>query len=293
VPDSVTGNAVVVELRPARLASRSVALAIDIAVMLAAFAVLLVVLSLAGVLGDFDPALAAAVAVVVTVSVFVGYPVTVETLSRGRSLGKLVMGLRVVREDGGPIRFRHALTRGLVGFVVDFGVLSAFTGAIGLISSLVSAHGRRIGDLLAGTLVVRERTPKPGTADIRMPPELATWAASLSLSGLPDGLALRVRDFLRRAPALTPKARTALGGSLAAEVTAHTDPPPPPGTPPEAHLAAVIAERRRREDDRLAAQQPPPAVPEQSPPPADPSRWRDVPPAPPPTEVHEGFTLPR
>jgi uncharacterized RDD family membrane protein YckC len=288
VTDAVTGNAVVVELRPARLASRAVALAIDIAVMLVAFAALLVVLAVSGLVEGVDTALATAVALVVTLSVFVGYPVVFETLTRGRSLGKLAVGLRVVREDGGPIRFRHALTRGLTGYVVDFGLLSGFTGAIGLITSLVSDRGRRVGDVLAGTLVVWTRVPKAAAvAPVEMPAQLAGWAATLSLSGLPDPLALQVRDFLRRAPRLAPKARTALGAALSAEVAALTT-EPPPGTPPETHLAAVLAERRRREDDRLAAQRTPEAAE-----PADPSRWRVERSAPPPADGSGGFALPR
>jgi uncharacterized RDD family membrane protein YckC len=288
VTDAVTGNAVLVELRPARLASRAVALAIDIAVMALVFGVLLVVLALSGLVEGVDTALATAVALVVTLSVFVGYPVVFETLTRGRSLGKLAVGLRVVREDGGPIRFRHALTRGLVGYVVDFGLLSGFTGAIGLITSLVSARGRRVGDLLAGTLVVWARVPAPAApAPIEMPAPLAGWAATLSLSGLPDPLALQVRDFLRRAPRLAPKARAALGEALSAEVAALTA-EPPPDTPPEVHLAAVAAERRRREDERLAAQRAP--APDE---PAGPSRWRLESPAPPPADGPDGFVLPR
>jgi uncharacterized RDD family membrane protein YckC len=299
VSDAVTGNAVLVELRPARLASRAVALAIDVAVMLLAFGALLVVLALSGLVEGVDTALAAAVGLVVTLSVFVGYPVVFETLTRGRSLGKLAVGLRVVREDGGPIRFRHALTRGLVGYVVDFGLLSGFTGAIGLISSLASARGRRVGDVLAGTLVVWARVPATAAAaPIEMPAPLAGWAATLSLSGLPDPLALQVRDFLRRAPRLAPKARTAMAGSLSAEVAGLTA-EPPPGTPPEAHLAAVVAERRRREDERLAAQNPAaqnpaaqdPAV--QHPAEPDPARWRAGAPTPPPADRPDGFALPR
>ena len=292
--DVVTGNAVVVELRLARLASRSLALAVDVALMLAVFAVLLVVFALTGALGDVDPALAAAIGLIVTVSVFVGYPVACETLTRGRSLGKIALGLRVVREDGGPIRFRHALTRGLAGFVIDFGLLSAFTGAIGLISSLASERGRRVGDMLAGTVVVRERLPRTTLTDIRMPEQLAGWAAALSLSQLPDPLALQTRDFLQRVSALAPRARTALGESLAAAVAAHTSPAPPPGTPVETYLAAVLAERRRREDERLAGRQAPaPTTQERAP--TEPSKWQNAPgtASPPPPPQNDGFVLPR
>lgn len=306
----ITGNAVVLELPPARLASRSLAFAIDLAVMLAVFLLLLVVLGLTGALGEFDTALAAAIGLLVTVSVFIVYPVTLETLTRGRSLGKMALGLRVVREDGGPIRFRHALVRGLAGFVVDFGVLSAFTGAIAVISSLASARGRRVGDALAGTLVVRERLPATVAREIGMPPELAAWAPALSLSQLPDPLALQARQFLQRAGSLEPRVRATLGDSLAGEVAASTSPAPPPGTPAEAYLAAVLAERRRREGDRLAAQRDAAAAPALSspaPPEAARSTGQDpatAPPTPPvllepptpptpPEPPDGGFALPR
>ena len=251
----ITGDGVLVELRPARLASRSLAFAVDLAVMLAGFAALLLVFTATGALGEFDLALTATIGVVVTVSAFIVYPVTVETLTRGRSLGKAALGLRVVREDGGPIRFRHALTRGLAGFVIDFGVLSAFCGVIGLISSLVSARGRRVGDALAGTVVVRERVPRVASEPVPMPPALAGWARSLSLSQLPDPLALQARQFLQRGSELDPRVRATLGESLAAEIAACTGPPPPPGTGAEPYLSAVLAERRRREAERLQAQQ--------------------------------------
>ena len=90
--------------------------------------------------------------------VLVGGPIAVETLSHGRSLGKLACGLRVVRDDGGPIRFRHALVRGAIGVVE---ILMTF-GVVACVASLVSARGRRLGDVFAGTLVVRERVPAPG-----------------------------------------------------------------------------------------------------------------------------------
>ena len=249
--DLIIGEAVVLELRLARLPSRAIAFGIDLAVMLTAF--LLVVAITAGVLGGLDDALAAALVLVLTLAVFIGYPVTLETLTRGRSVGKLAMGLRVVRDDGGPVRFRHALTRGLAGFIVDFGLFSLFTGAVALIASLSSARGQRVGDILAGTVVLREREPVQRAPVVEMPRSLAGWAGSVQISRLPDDLALAARLFLLRADQLDPWARVRIADRLAAEVAEHVSPPPPPGTPAETYLAAVIAERRRRESARLAA----------------------------------------
>ncbi|MBW5426120.1 RDD family protein, partial [Streptomyces sp. BG9H] len=120
----VTGEAVALELRPAKLPSRMLALLIDMAVVWAVY--LAVTVGVIASTSSLDDAAAAAVAVAGFVLILVGGPIAVETLSHGRSLGKLACGLRVVRDDGGPIRFRHALVRGAVGVVeilLTFGVV--------------------------------------------------------------------------------------------------------------------------------------------------------------------------
>lgn len=239
--DLVTGDAVVLELRLAKLASRSLALAIDLTVqlILATGGTFLV----AGVAGFVDDALSAAIGLVLFVAVVVGYPVAFETATRGRSLGKMALGLRVVREDGGPIRFRHAFVRGLLSVVE---IWLTF-GAVALITSLASAKGRRLGDFLAGTVVVRERVPVRGAPIAAMPAPLAGWAPSLDLSRVPDDLALAARQYLSRYSDLAPEVRDDMGSRLASSMAALTAPPPPPGTPHWAFLSAVLAERRRRD----------------------------------------------
>lgn len=243
--DLVTGEAVVLELRLAKVASRLLSLAIDLTVQVA----LLIagILVIGGVAGSVDDAAAAAITSVFLVTVIVGYPVTFETLSRGRTLGKMALGLRVVREDGGPIRFRHALVRALAA-VIEIWVT---VGAVALVISLASSKGKRLGDFLAGTVVVRERVPVSAAPMVAMPPILAGWASGLDLSRLPDDLALAARQFLSRARELSPEVRESMGARLAGSMAAHTSPPPPPGVPPWAFLSAVLAERRRRESMRL------------------------------------------
>src|SRR4051812_23635067 len=109
----VTGEAVVLGLQPAKLPSRMVAGAIDLVVWWVVCVG--VAFAMAGATASLDSAAQAAVSVAALLACVVGLPVMVETLSRGRSLGKVIFGLRVVRDDGGPIRFRHALVRGAVG----------------------------------------------------------------------------------------------------------------------------------------------------------------------------------
>jgi uncharacterized RDD family membrane protein YckC len=274
VTDLVTGEAVVLELRLAKFASRTLSLLID----LVAQVVLLIVgiLVLYGVAGSLDDAASAAIVTVFLVLVIIGYPVTFETLSRGRTLGKMALGLRVVREDGGPIRFRHALVRGMAG-VVEIWI--AF-GAVALVVSLASSQGRRMGDFLAGTVVVRERVPTTSAPMVSMPPMLAAWASTLDLSRLPDDLALAARQYLSRALELAPEVRESMGARLAASMATFTSPPPPPGVPPWAFLSAVLAERRRREAVRLGVGNAAPHQPFYAA--APPSPYGAAPPAPSP-----------
>ncbi|MEJ2859581.1 RDD family protein [Actinomycetospora flava] len=246
----VIGEAVELDVRTARLPSRALSFALDALIMVALLFLVLLAIELAG--SDVDTALAAAAGLAITVGVFVGYPLLWETLTRGRSPGKYAMGLRVVRTDGGPIVFRHALARALAGFIVDFGLLSFFTGVIGIVVSASTARGQRVGDLLAGTIVVRERLPRTGLPGLPpADPALAAWAQRCELADLPDDLALAARQFLVRAGQLAAPMRAQLGTRLAADVAARVAPPPPPGTPPEAYLLAVLGERRRRETARL------------------------------------------
>jgi uncharacterized RDD family membrane protein YckC len=239
VGDLVTGEAVVLDLRVAKLASRAVAFALDVVVQ----ALLLLFVYL--IMPDVDDALLTALALALTVLVLIGYPTTVETLTRGRSLGKLVMGLRVVRDDGGAIRFRHALVRALGGFFVDFWALG-LAGAVALFVSLFSPQGKRVGDYLAGTLVIHTRVPRQDMELVDMPPQLADWARGLDLSQLPDELVLAARQYLSRYDELGEKARWELGARLADDVGAAVRSPRVDYTHPHPYLAAVLAERRRR-----------------------------------------------
>ncbi|MFI1815259.1 RDD family protein [Streptomyces sp. NPDC020422] len=241
----VTGDAVVLGLQPARLPSRALALLIDLVVVWAAY--LLISLGLALATASLDEAAAMALSIVSFLLILVGAPIAVETLSHGRSLGKLACGLRVVRDDGGPIRFRHALMRGAMGVVE---ILMTF-GVVACIASLVSERGRRIGDVFAGTLVVRERVASaPNAAVPPPPPWLVGRFTELDLSAVPDGLWLEIRQYLTRMGQLDPAIGQRLAERLADELVARTGTPPPPGVPAAAYLAGVVAERQARDARR-------------------------------------------
>jgi uncharacterized RDD family membrane protein YckC len=240
----VTGDAVVLDVQIAQLPVRAVSALIDIIVMFVGY--VLGLMLWAATLTEFDDALTAAFLIIFTVLTFVGYPLAFETTTRGRSIGKIVMGLRVVSDDGGPERFRQALFRALAS-VVEIWTLA---GSPAVICSILSPKAKRIGDIFAGTVVVSERGPRLAPPP-PMPPQLAWWASSLQLSGLPAGQAEVARQFLSRAQQLDPGLRAQMAYRIAGDVVARIAPPPPPGVPPELILAAVLAERHRRELARL------------------------------------------
>ncbi|MGZ3115849.1 RDD family protein [Streptomyces sp. H62] len=243
--DLVTGEAVALELRPARLPSRALAVLLDLAVAVAVYVA--VTVALVASTASLDVAAQTALSIAAFVLVLVGGPIAVETLSHGRSLGKMACGLRVVRDDGGPVRFRHSLVRGLIGVIE---ILMTF-GVVACIASLVSARGRRLGDVFAGTLVVRERVPvAPAGFMPPPPPWLAGRFAELDLSAVPDDLWLAVRQCLTRMGQLDPRVGWTMAERLASDVAARTGAPAPHGVPPAAYLAAVVQERQVREARR-------------------------------------------
>ena len=246
--DVVTGEAVALDLPPASFGLRAASGLIDVLIQTIAL-VLLLTIGVAA-FADTDEALLMAVIICGVAFVLVGYPTLIETLTRGRTVGHWALGLRTVRDDAGPITFRHALMRSLVAVIEVWG----FSGVPALISALVSEKGKRLGDYAAGTYVVRERFAFPHPQPIGMPHALGPWAYSADIAGLPDGLALTVRQFLQRAPSLNPASRWQLAVQLATAVGKYAAPEPPPGTHPEQFLAAVLAERGRRDSLRLQRQ---------------------------------------
>ncbi len=244
--DLVTGEAVALDLPPVGLGTRIASGLLDVLATFTLFIALafgLVIAALQTSEAMLDLAMLAAMIVS-----FLVFPTAIETLTRGRSLGKLAFGLRAVRDDAGAISFQHAFVRALVGVVEIY----FFFGGPAFFSALLSSRGKRLGDYAAGTYVVRERVRLTLPPPAQMPPPLAAWAAGADMTALPTGLALAVRQFLGRLPQLDPASRAAIGNRLATAVSEHVAPAPPPGTPPEAYLAAVVASRRERDAARLA-----------------------------------------
>lgn len=242
---TVTSEAVEVELPVAGVMIRAASQAIDIIVLMVAGVVFGVIVT--RIMPHVSGAVAQTLLIVFVVGLVLGIPITLETVTRGKTIGKLALGLRTVRDDGGPITFRHAVVRGLVGWVEIY----LAQGSVALVAALLTSRNRRLGDLAAGTFVINERQTMRMPVPTEMPSQLSGWASSADIAALPDSLALATRQFLQRAPMLEPQSRHAFGLDLAHQVSRYVAPQPPPGHHPETFLAAVLASRRRRDMDRL------------------------------------------
>lgn len=243
--DMVTGEGVAVEVPVASVAARMASGAIDVVVAVAVLVGGFLVFGMG--LGGASEAVAGIVGIVWSTLVIVGLPAALETSTRGRTLGKMALGLRAVRDDGGPVTGRHALVRALVGYVEIY----LLFGVPALVTAMIHPRAKRLGDMAAGTVVVSQRARLRLTPPPAMPPWLQQWAASADISPLPSGLTVAVRQFLARAPGLSPESRRTIGLDLLRATLQHVSPPPPGAFHPEVVLSAVVAERRRRDLGRL------------------------------------------
>jgi uncharacterized RDD family membrane protein YckC len=237
----MTGEAVALDVRPTAFVLRAAGAAIDFLVSGAALVLLLLAVSSPFISRLLDDGTGPAVTVTVLVFCLVVIPTAVEVATRGKSLGRLAVGARIVRDDGGAIGFRHAFVRALTGVLELFFTL----GGIAAVVALLAPRSKRLGDLLAGTYSQNERVPRVFATPATMPPALAGWAATADVARMPDGLARRVSQFLTQAPRLIPAARVRLGAELTAEVSRYVS--SVPVADPLELLTAVAVVRRERE----------------------------------------------
>jgi uncharacterized RDD family membrane protein YckC len=235
-----TGEAVALDLRTASVLLRAAGAMIDALIYLGGFALLAWIVAAAA--GDgMDQSMATAFSTIGLVTALVIAPTIVETATGGRSVGKLVIGARIVRDDGGAIAMRHAFIRALLGVIEIYMTL----GGLAAMVALLNARGKRLGDLLAGTHSQMERVPHYNAPVYGVPQPLLAWAELADVATLPDRLQRRIAQFLEQAPRLSDAARGRLAGELAREASVYVS--PLPQIEPELFLAGVVALRRDRD----------------------------------------------
>lgn len=155
----LTPEHVPIRLTPAGLGSRGLAILVDFTIATGVIAVLGTILMV------FLPGgLAMALQTTLGFVIYTGYPIWFEVRHQGRTLGKRMTKLRVVDGRGLPITLEQSFVRNVVR-VLDF--LPLFYGLGGLVS-LIDRDHRRLGDILADTLVVHERVPLKPQGDLRL-----------------------------------------------------------------------------------------------------------------------------
>lgn len=182
----VTPEGVALHLPAAGPVPRALAWIIDLAVRLGILMMAGTVLALLGAAGQ-------GLYLVLLFLVFWAYPIVLEAMWNGQTLGKKALSLRVVAGDGAPVGWLAAITRNLLR-TVD---MLPFGYATGLVACLADPYGRRLGDLVARTLVVhdtRERAQVAAPINAVLAPTLALQPAEQSA----------VVAFGERAPSLTP-----------------------------------------------------------------------------------------
>jgi uncharacterized RDD family membrane protein YckC len=234
-----TPEGVDLELMLAGVGSRFSAALIDFLIQMALLAALVGAVLIGG--GSFSGWSGAAF-VILAFLLFLGYDVLFEVLNSGRTPGKRLNGIRVVRVDGSPVRFLTSAVRNALR-LIDM----LFFYFVGVVAILVTTRNQRVGDLAAGTLVVRERLAK-----VPEDPYAAAPAASpqgewqnWDVGGVTAEELSAVRAFLARRHELTPEARQSLADELA-EGFRRKVPGLAADTSSESLLLALVAAKEQR-----------------------------------------------
>jgi len=230
-PDAVritTPEQVTITLPLAGVGTRLLAALLDALVMLGIILAVLIVIALFGSVIAFQPHAMAAGSVLGAFTLlflfgFVfAYYAGLELLWDGQTIGKRVLKLRVLRDNGTPVDAASVLARTVVR-LVDFLPVGYL---VGLVSMIVDGRARRLGDIVGGTIVVREWDSAPTLREIAVSAEPAAWGPPAPGQEAPvhlltaDELAA-AREFLRRAATFPPPERAALAWRVATTLAIH------------------------------------------------------------------------
>ncbi len=239
----VTPDAVVLELETAGFASRILAALIDLAAMAAIYLGALTVVAIAA--SGLDDSTAQTIAIMLVFALIFAYPIAFETLMRGRTPGKAAVRLRAVTAHGAPIGIREATLRSMGGVVDKLLPPGGITGALFVLGT---PRHQRVGDLIAGTIVIRDpRQYQPAPALwFPVPYGLEGYAAMLDPTAITVEQYTVVRSFLTRVNTLAPHVRLAIAADLADRLARAIHHERHPNVAPEAFLLCVMARYQRR-----------------------------------------------
>ncbi len=235
----VTPQGVVLDLETAGVGFRGLARLLDIGVIAAAGAIV----------SGFARLLPSTAALIFQLVggflILFGYPLISETFFRGRTVGKLATGLRVVTLEAGPIGFREAFIRSIFQ-IVD---IVASLGAVALVAVMTSTRSQRLGDLAAGTFVIKDPRSAAFVPAVPFTPPMGTEeiVRSMDVTKLRPEQERVIRSFLLRVGTLSQPARVDLGQRLSSNVARTLGHESDMfGLSPEPYLVAVMAAHQAR-----------------------------------------------
>ncbi len=241
-----TPEQIALELPLAGVGSRFLAIAVDTLLQVASFVVLTLLLLFtttltrsAWVAGCFAPVMF----VFLTFFVYWVYFALFETLWKGQTPGKRVAHIRVIKESGRPINAFEAVARNLVR-VVDF--LPALYG-VGIVCMLLNSRNRRLGDFVAGTVVVHESKPEDGKPFVEAAPNQVTVTPDVAQLARED--LLLIETYLQRRNDLDWLVREKMAEEIAARIRKKAGIAEEKSQSPDDFLEAVA--RRIRENARF------------------------------------------
>ena len=253
-PDAVritTPEQVTITLPLAGVGTRMLAALLDALIMLGTIIVVLIGIALLSAVTTRGPqgrsvgSVLGAFTLLFLFGFVFAYYAGLELLWDGQTVGKRVLRLRVLRDDGTPVDAASVLARTVVRLVdfLPFGYL------VGVISMVADGRGRRLGDIVGGTVVVREQDSAPTLREIASLGEPAAWGPPVAGYEAPihlltaDEIAA-AREFLRRAPTFHPRERFALAWRVATTLAVRME-YPDPLTDPEWFIIWVVRSAAR------------------------------------------------
>jgi uncharacterized RDD family membrane protein YckC len=236
-----TPEQIALELPVAGIGSRFLAVAVDTVLQVSMYVagfLTLAVFTPPSALRSTLAAVGPAVAILLGFSVYWGYFALFELLWSGRTPGKRLAGIRVIKESGRPINAFEAIGRNVLR-AIDF--LPALY-VVGVVCMMLNRNSRRLGDYVAGTIVVHDRQ----TEDVR--PDWNTTAAaymsSAQLSQMPSAELVLIETYLHRRFELEPQVRNDRADQIVRRITEKTGLHPDSGQAADEFLEAVARQIR-------------------------------------------------
>ena len=242
----ITSEGVTLKVEPATLVSRILAFLIDLFFY---FIFTFMVMMTVNQYGSFFiiNSQSYMIVYIVTVSlIFFFIPLCIETFTAGYSAGKFILGIRVLRDDGGIVHFRHVFTRHLIGIVENY----TFFGAASTIVVMSNRKGKRFGDLLAGTYVANYPSYN-SYLPLVMPQEFEEWANHVNVLAIPPVLLRDAKSFINRANNFTDSTRSLIAEKISSALLKYVDLSPGENYDKERFIAAVLIVHRDNEFKKI------------------------------------------